>query len=369
MLKSQPSIDLPRTAVDEQAVSGESTTVLQVPRGAQDSSHGRKPVGKYAEGLQVPRGAQEYRAAENVRGSAGAAPHRGPDVTADPAVAHKNVLTIDLEDWIQSVYDHDHPLTDCFRKDTHQVLELLDRCSTRATFFVLGLAAEKAPVLIREVQAAGHEIQSHGYGHRLVHRQSPSEFRDDVHRAKRLLEDITGREVAGYRAPAFSIGPRTPWALDVLAECGHRWDSSLFPVRTRRYGSFRNRPFPHVVTTVGGNRIAELPVASFRFGPVRLPIGGGGYLRLLPASYFCRGIRQLNDAGHPAVLYVHPYEFAPEEFGELPLRIPRLTRLAQGLGRGRLPGRLARILSEFRFGRASEMLSCYVFPSCPVTRR
>ena len=147
-----------------------------------------------------------------------------------------NSISIDVEDWLQSVVDPNLPLTDRFCRNTHRILDTLAGFGVRATFFVLGLAAEKAPNLIREIREAGHEVQSHGYGHRLVHTLSAEQFRADVERSKKLLEDITGSPITGYRAPAFTITLDTLWALDVLVECGFRYDSSVFPVPMRRYG-------------------------------------------------------------------------------------------------------------------------------------
>ena len=266
-----------------------------------------------------------------------------------------NAFTVDVEDWIQSVYDVNLPLTDRFIRNTHRVLALLASCDVRATFFVLGLAAEKAPSLIREIDRAGHEVQSHGYGHRLLTTLSPAQFRDDLERSKRLLEDTVGKPIVGYRAPAFSIVRQTLWALDVLVDCGFRYDSSIFPIPMTRYGIKGSPWYPHRLRAPGGGEIVELPVASWRVFGRRIPVGGGGYVRLFPSTLLRAGVRQLNHQGHAAVMYVHPYEFATRELAELEVPIPLRMRLHQGLGR---PGAARKIslLAEFRFGPVAQML-------------
>ena len=268
-----------------------------------------------------------------------------------------NVLTIDVEDWIQSVHDVTAALTDRFIRNTHIVLSLLAEHDVRATFFVLGLAAEKSPQLVRKIHAAGHEVQSHGYGHRLIHTQTPVEFRADVVKSKRLLEDIIGAPVIGYRAPAFSITSRTLWALDVLTEAGFQYDSSIFPMRTRRYGIAGTPLTPHLLTTPSGHQLIEVPVCFWNLAGLRIPTGGGGYLRMWPYTVMRATVRRMNAAGHPAVLYMHPYELAPRELDELGVHIPWRTRLHQGLGRRGVAKKIARLLNEFRFQTIRHVLA------------
>ena len=267
-----------------------------------------------------------------------------------------NALTIDVEDWIQSVYDVDAPLTRCFIRNTHAVLDLLARHKVHATFFVLGLAAEKSPDLVRAIHAAGHEVQSHGFGHRLIHTQSPAQFRDDVRRSKLLLEDILGESITGYRAPAFSITMRTLWALDELVEAGFQYDSSIFPVRMRRYGISGLPSIPYRLRTPKGHDLTEIPVCSMRWGPFTLPAGGGGYLRTAPGWYTRLAISRMNETGHPGVLYLHPYELAPREFLDLPTAIPWRTQFQQGLGRKSVAAKLDQLLQDFRFDTITGVL-------------
>lgn len=277
----------------------------------------------------------------------------------------RNAITVDVEDWLQSTVDPDLPLTRHFIHNTRKVLQAFEACGVRATFFILGLAAEKTPDLVREIQAAGHEIQSHGYGHRLVHTLTPEQFRQDLDRSKKLLEDIAGTPVVGYRAPAFTIDLRNLWALDVLVECGYQYDSSVFPLRTSRYGIDGAPWFPHRLKTPSGYELIELPVASYRCLGRTLPIGGGGYFRLFPYKIIRQGVRQINQAGHPFVIYMHPYEYNPIEFRELGYPVSFKQRLHQGLGRRRFPRKIDRLLAEFSCSTMQEIinllpeLSCY----------
>jgi polysaccharide deacetylase family protein (PEP-CTERM system associated) len=288
---------------------------------------------------------------------------RGPGTSPAPAPAVSrpsggpplNVLTIDVEDWPQAVINPNLPLTDAFIANTHRLLDALAARDRRATFFVLGLAAQRAPGLVREILAAGHEVQSHGYGHRLIHTQSPAEFRADVDRARKLLEDITGLEIRAYRAPAFSITRATLWALDVLAEAGFQVDSSIFPLRTPRYGIDGVPYFAHRLRTPAGHELLELPVASWRVLGQRIPVGGGGYFRLFPYFLLRRGVQQLNAAGRPATIYVHPHEFSPDPLEVSGRPVPWKLRLHQGLWRRRVPARFDRLLREFPFGSIAQL--------------
>jgi polysaccharide deacetylase family protein (PEP-CTERM system associated) len=278
-----------------------------------------------------------------------------PDSADRPPIV--NAVTVDVEDWIQSVIDPDLPLTDRFRSNTRKVLDTLARHGVKGTFFVLGLAAEKAPDLVREIDAAGHEVQSHGYGHRWVHTQTPQAFREDIERSKKLLEDLIGRPITGYRAPAFTIMRESLWALDVLAECGFAYDSSIFPLRARRYGITGAPWYPHRLRTAAGHELIEIPVASYRCLGRRLPAGGGGYFRLLPCAVARRAIRQINRAGHAATIYMHPHEFSPDDFRSYSRRIPWPARIHQGLGRRGFPRKIDRLLTGFPFSTLRALIA------------
>lgn len=237
-----------------------------------------------------------------------------------------NALTIDVEDWAQACVDPSLEITSRFVHNTRLILSDLAAANVRATFFVLGLAAEKAPYLIREILQVGHEVQCHGYGHRLLQTLTPSELRTDLNRAKKLLEDLTGSAITAYRAPAFSVTDQTPWALDVIAECGFTVDASIFPIRMRRYGMNGVPRHPHRLRTPGGAELIEVPVASYHAFGRTWPTGGGGYLRLLPYRMFRRGIAQLNAECHPAVIYLHPHEYDRDGLIEYQARQLRESR-------------------------------------------
>jgi polysaccharide deacetylase family protein (PEP-CTERM system associated) len=269
----------------------------------------------------------------------------------------QHAISVDVEDWYQSTIDPSAELTDRFVSNTDKILAAFDDARVKGTFFVLGLAAEKAPQMVRRIASAGHEVQSHGYGHWEVFKKSEEHFRQDLLRNKGLLEDLLGQEVFGYRAPSFSIDERTPWALDVLAQTGHRYDSSIFPIKMRRYGMEGCPPEPRVVTTEGGNRIVEAPVAVFDFWGKRLPVGGGGYFRLYPYWLLRRAWRQFDRLARPGIVYMHPYEYSPDEMKSFQDTLSWKTRLHQGLGRKGFPAKVDRLLKEFHFGPIGQILS------------
>lgn len=260
--------------------------------------------------------------------------------------AAKLVVSIDVEDWPQSTWDRSLPITRRAADNTLHLLDLLGHTRVTATLFVLGKFAEAFPDVVRRIRDDGHEVASHGFGHVEIFTQTPSEFRADVTRAKKVIEDIIGEEVVGYRAPDFSIVERSLWALEVLAEAGFRYDSSIFPIAHRRYG-IRDWPtLPMIVELSSGSTIVELPIATLKVFGRRLPVGGGGYHRLLPSSVIAWAIGKIRGAGSPFVAYCHPYEFDPGEFAALDLPIPLRVRLHQGLGRRGLASKFTRMISN-----------------------
>ena len=226
-----------------------------------------------------------------------------------------------------------------------RILEMLDRHAARGTFFVLGLVAERTPAVVKAIQAAGHEIASHGWDHRRVTELTAEEFRDSVRRAKALLEAQTGAPIFGFRAPSYSIVSGREWALDVLIEEGYRYDSSLFPVRRPGYGYRDGARDPHWIERPVG-RLAELPPATWRVMGANLPAAGGAYFRIFPYGLVRAALRQCESRGVPGVFYLHPWEVDPQQ--------PRLAvslsaRLRHYTGLKRTLPRLERLLSEFRF--------------------
>jgi len=268
----------------------------------------------------------------------------------------RHAISVDFEDWYQSTVDASADLSDRFRHSTGKVLEAFDVHGVKATFFILGLAAEKAPALVKEIAQAGHEVQSHGYGHVELFKLDEEAFRQDLRKAKVLIEDIVGSEVFGYRAPSFSIDERTPWAHDVLAETGHRYSSSVFPIKMSRYGVEGYPPEPRIFQTPGGRRIIEAPVACFDWLGKRRPCGGGGYFRLLPYWVIRKAWRQLDRIGRPGVVYIHPYEYDPGEMSAYGDAVSLKTRLHQSTGRKGFPGKVDRLLRDFEFTTIGEIV-------------
>ena len=238
--------------------------------------------------------------------------------------------------------------------NTERLLDLFDEAQVKATFFVLGWVAERQRALVRRIAERDHEIASHGYSHKLVYTQEPGEFRDETARSKALLEDIAGREVRGYRAASFSIGRRNLWAIDVLAELGFSYDSSLFPVVHDRYGIPGGRRGVHVVHRPGGGRIVEVPPSTVRVGKLVLPFGGGGYLRLFPAPVTRWALRRLNQRDQmPSVVYVHPWETDPEQPR---VNAPWQNRFRHYVGLQTTLPKLRSLMSGFRFGTMQELI-------------
>ena len=264
-------------------------------------------------------------------------------------------ISVDVEDWPQSTWDHSLPISPRAADNTRRVLELFDRAGVHATMFVLGKFAEKFPDVVREIRDAGHEVGCHGYGHVEIFKQSASAFREDIRRAKNLLEQTIGKAVTGYRAPDFSILRGTLWALEILAEEGFAYDSSIFPVRKRRYGIPQWPVEPVRVVFPNGTSIYELPIATVRGLGTNWPIGGGGYHRLMP-GFLSRWFTRQALGIAPFVFYCHPYEFDPLEFKELPIPPPLKIRLHQGLGRSRFTKRVQIFLREFGGRTMSKVL-------------
>lgn len=279
-----------------------------------------------------------------------------------------NGLSVDVEDYFQVSAFEDVVGTgrwEAFERrvvpNTERLLTLFAQAGVHATFFVLGWVAEREPQLVRRIAEQGHEIAAHGFWHRLVYRQTREQFRDDVSRAKGVLESIVGRPVLGYRAPSFSITRSSLWALRVLDEEGYVYDASVFPIRHDRYGipdaprhpcsavelsrrldgQAAEEPFP-----VDGE-IVEIPASTVRLGSVNLPVSGGGYFRILPYAWTRWSIRRVNGKeGRPVVFYLHPWEVDPLQ--------PRIAASALSAFRhyrhlGQTETRLRRLLGEFRF--------------------
>jgi polysaccharide deacetylase family protein (PEP-CTERM system associated) len=261
-----------------------------------------------------------------------------------------HLFTVDVEDWPQSTLDHSLPIGDRVVTNTHGVLELLAEAGSAATFFVLGKVAEAYPTLIREIAGAGHEVATHGYSHRAVERMPPALFRDELHRSVDLLRQLTGLPVLGHRAADFSISARSLHLLELVAEEGLLYDSSVFPVWTPRYGIPGAWRHPHRVRCASGKTLVEFPLATIPVSRTALPAAGGGYLRLFPYWWTRLAFHTLEREGSPATCFVHPYEIDTSELNEIPYRVPALLRWTQNTNRRSVRRKLRRLLSAFRFG-------------------
>jgi polysaccharide deacetylase family protein (PEP-CTERM system associated) len=236
---------------------------------------------------------------------------------------------------------------------TRWLLDQLAERAVLATFFVVGEIAEDNPGLVRAIADAGHEVASHSWNHQRVHHFTPATFRADVLRSKDALEQVTGTPVVGFRAPTFSIVRQTLWAIDVLAELGMLYDSSIYPVRHDRYGVPKAPRWPFLARGETSS-LLELPPATWHVLGTNLAVGGGGYFRLFPLAVMRRGIAQTMRQGQPpvAMLYFHPWEFDPEQ-ERLPL--PRLSRFRTYVGLPRSRGRLTALLNQHVFERAVDV--------------
>jgi polysaccharide deacetylase family protein (PEP-CTERM system associated) len=271
-----------------------------------------------------------------------------------------NAMTIDVEDYFhvsafEGVVQRDE--WDSYERrvavNTRRLLEMFERADVRATFFVLGWVAEREPALVRAIVAGGHELASHGYAHRLIYQQEPSAFRDDVRKAKGLLEQIGGVGVRGYRAPSFSVTPQSRWALDVLVEEGYTYDASVFPIHHDRYGMPGAPRHPYVERGSSG-AIAEAPATTVALGPMTMPVAGGGYFRILPYAFTRWAIRHVNDQERmPAVVYLHPWEVDP---AQPRINANRVSRFRHYTNLDRTEPRLGRLVRDFRFGPLGRVL-------------
>lgn len=274
-----------------------------------------------------------------------------------PGLPVLNALTVDVEDYFHvasfetQINRADWPgFESRVAASTGRLLDAMARADVRGTFFVLGWVAEREPQLVRDIQAAGHEVGCHSYWHRLVYRQAPDEFRADLCRARDVLQDIISAPVVAYRAPCFSITRRSLWALDILIEEGFRIDSSIFPTYHDRYGIADSPLTPHRIVRPAGT-ISEFPLTVWRVGGYPLPIGGGGYLRLYPYPLTRRGLQAVNAQGRPAAVYLHPWEVDP---GQPRLPCGKLTAFRHYVGLGRTQQRLELLLEDFAFGTLSD---------------
>jgi polysaccharide deacetylase family protein (PEP-CTERM system associated) len=264
-----------------------------------------------------------------------------------------NYLTIDVEDYFQvSAFEKKIQPEDWLQyesrvnKNTLNILDILDKHHTKATFFIVGWIAEKHPELVRQINDRGHEIGCHSYKHQRIHTLSRESFKEDTRKSKQILEEISGQEVTGYRAPTYSITRDTLWALDILAELGFKYDSSIFPIYHDNYGIPDAPRFPYKHT---GLDLIEYPISTALFLGRKVPIAGGGYFRLFPYWFTRHFLRQINDKEkQPFVFYLHPWEIDPDQ--PRMDNISLLSRFRHYNNLSKTSSRLHKLLSDFQFG-------------------
>ena len=285
-------------------------------------------------------------------------------VAVGDAPSIRNALTIDVEDYFQVsafapyIARSEWDQRECrVERNVDRILSMLDEHGAEGTFFTLGWIAERYPQLIRRIAAQGHEVASHGYGHQRATDLSQAAFSADVESAKKILEDLCGTAVTGYRAPSFSIGRTNLWAFDCLARAGYRYSSSIYPIRHDHYGMPDSPRFAHRINEA----MIEIPITTLRMFSRNLPSSGGGYFRLLPYAVSRWMLRRVNTREQePAIFYFHPWEI---DVGQP--RIPGIdskTRFRHYLNIDRMEQRLHRLLRDFRWGRMDRIFLNRVAP-------
>ena len=287
---------------------------------------------------------------------------RTPSLPAMNTALHEPIpaaLTVDVEDYFQVAafrhvirYDDWDRMESRVEQNTQRVMDLLAESNQHGTFFILGWIAERFPHLVRKIQAAGHEIGCHSYAHHFIYELTPSEFHDDTLRARKAIEDAAGVPVLAYRAPSFSITPRSLWALDILAELGFKVDSSIFPIHHDLYG-FPTAPRQPFRIRVNGSTLLEFPPPTLRVGRWNIPVTGGGYLRQLPFNFQLRALKTMEEHREAVQLYFHPWELDPDQ--------PRIaaslrSRLRHYRNLDQTAHRLRRLLALFHFDAVSEVI-------------
>jgi polysaccharide deacetylase family protein (PEP-CTERM system associated) len=272
----------------------------------------------------------------------------------------RNAITVDVEDYFHvqafagiiapSSWDS-YPIR--VERNTRRLLELFAARGIRATFFVLGWVAHRFPGLVREIFEAGHRIGCHGYSHQVIYQGTQADFRDDLRRAKQIIQDAVGVAVNSYRAPSYSITSQTLWALEILGEEGIEYDSSIYPVMHDTYGISQAPRFPHVKRLACGRRLKEFPPSTLRILGGNIPVAGGGYFRLYPYKITAWAIHHLNEReGQPAMIYLHPWELDPDQPR---IHAPWLSRFRHYQNLDSTEAKYVRLLDEFSWGPMEEV--------------
>lgn len=267
-----------------------------------------------------------------------------------------NAMTCDVEDYFQvsafeKYIDRDQwdSLPRRVEENTDRLLELFDLYGIKITFFMLGWVAERHPGLITRIIEEGHELASHGYSHIRVTEQTPAEFRQDIDKTKKLLEDMSGQAVRGYRAASYSIGKDNLWALEELEQAGYEYSSSIYPIKHDLYG-IPDAPRFAYHPNRNQHGLLEVPVTTFRLGGKNYPCGGGGYFRLFPYRLSRWALQQVNNKDKQAcIFYFHPWEIDPKQPRQSGISVR--TRFRHYLNLDRMETRLTRLLNDFSWGR------------------
>ena len=271
-----------------------------------------------------------------------------------------NAFSIDVEDWfhildVDQAYAMDAwpSLESRVEENTERLLELLGRTGTRCTCFLLGWVLERCPQLARRIAEAGHEIASHGYGHELIYEIGPERFRADLQRSIDLIEEVLDVRPVGYRAPGFSITHEATWALDILAELGMKYDSSLFPAPRSHGGILGVSPLPNRLELTDGRSLMEFPITTLSVLGRRIAYCGGGYLRFFPYWYIRSRISAANRRGEPVIVYIHPRDIDPDQPR---MRLPLARRYKSYVNLQTTFRKLESLVRDFRFASAAEVL-------------
>ena len=269
-----------------------------------------------------------------------------------------NAISIDVEDYFQvSAFEHSidrnnwDKLEHRVAANMDKVLALFDETDVKATFFILGWVAERYPEIVDKIVKNGHELASHGYGHQRVTDLSRDQFKEDISRAKKILQDLSGLDVKGYRAPSYSIGKENIWALEVLAETGHEYSSSIYPIQHDHYGYPEAPRFTFKDKKTG---LVEIPITTMKFMNRMFPAGGGGFFRFYPYSITRWAINRVNKNDlQPTVFYLHPWEIDPTQPRQK--NISSKTRFRHYLNLDKTENRLRQLLSDFNWGRMDDV--------------
>jgi polysaccharide deacetylase family protein (PEP-CTERM system associated) len=272
-----------------------------------------------------------------------------------------HILSVDVEDYFQVEAFARQVSRESWDRwpsrvvaNTQRVLDVFDAYQTKATFFFVGWVAARFPYLVREVQSHGHELACHSYWHRTVYSLTPQEFREDTRQAKCVIEDACGTAISGYRAPSWSITKDCLWALDILAEEGFTYDSSIYPIHHDLYGVPGAKRFPYTHGCSNGRELREYPPATLRFLATNFPVAGGGYLRIFPSAYTRLAFRRYErDYRERVVVYLHPWEFDPEQPR---IRGPLKSRLRHYTNLGRMEARVRAVLERHQFAPFRDVL-------------